>query len=381
MALPEAAPMQALPPLSSGYDAAFVIVIIAALLQTANAPPSVVARGGLGFVIVASVTCALLGTWGLRVVAARANDHEVRMLFGALLFLACAATWVSRGHAAMALLAVVSGAVIYLRVHEWVLVSALASFVAVLAYAVNMTLMSALIQALVNFGSAVAFIIVFSRLIVRERRARADLVRLTGEVEALAQERERNRIARDVHDGLGHYLTTVHMQLEAAQALLSSDSARTRVAIETAQRLTREGLLDIRRTVALLRSPSRPLTEAVGSLADVSVLGSPRVDVVVHGAPRPLTDSVEFALYRAAQEGTTNSRRHACASQVHITLIYGEERVRLLVEDDGVGVAEEGVGAGFGLLGLRERIEQVGGRVVVTESRDHGFLLDVEVPG
>jgi len=89
---------------------------------------------------------------------------------------------------------------------------------------------------------------------------------------------------------------------------------------------------------------------------------------------------VEITLYRAAQEALTNVRRHARASQVSIELAFApSERIRLRVKDNGVGA--DGVGQGFGLIGLRERAESVGGKIAVRSARGRGFTLEVELPG
>jgi signal transduction histidine kinase len=298
-----------------------------------------------------------------------------------MLALGIAATAVSYGHATMMLLAVVSASAIYLDGRAGAAAGVLAAGVALAAFAVRLPFGTALVQAEVTFGSGIAFVIVFSRLVRKERRARAEIERLAAEVEQLATERERNRIARDIHDGLGHCLTVAHVQLEAAQALLASDPDKARAALEAAQRLTRDGLAEVRRSVMLLRgaAPSPPLIDAIETLARES---SPSVaaGVRVEGAPRRLAEPVEFALYRAAQEALTNARRHAQASRVNITLVFTEAGVvRLRVGDDGVGAEVQA--PGFGLRGLRERAELVGGTLSITTARDRGFTLEMAVPG
>ena len=150
-----------------------------------------------------------------------------------------------------------------------------------------------------------------------------------------------------------------------------------------AQSLTQEGLADVRRSVAALRAGptgSRPLPAAVADLADESRAAGIVTTLDVRGAPRSLTPQAELALYRAAQEALTNVRKHARASRADLTLDYAAaDRVRLVIQDNGVGAGEPD--GGFGLLGLRERVQLVGGSVSLHSAPGEGFRLEVEAPG
>jgi signal transduction histidine kinase len=174
----------------------------------------------------------------------------------------------------------------------------------------------------------------------------------------------------------------VHVQLEAARSYLTSDPDRARTALTRSQQLTHEGLGEVRRSVALLRgsAPARPpLLEALGALVDDSMAAGVATRIRVEGTPRRLAEPVEFTLYRAAQEALTNARRHAHASEVAIALAFADAGVRLRVEDDGVGARDHQ--GGFGLQGMRERAEIVGGTLAVTTGPDRGFAIELEVPG
>jgi signal transduction histidine kinase len=253
-------------------------------------------------------------------------------------------------------------------------------------------------QVAAPFLAAIVFVVLFTQLAVNEQRARAKVEQLAAElseanaklrdyalrVEELAAAEERNRLAREIHDTLGHYLTAINVQLEAARAILEADRDRALDALHKAQMLAKEGLADVRRSVAALRATpteSRPLREAVQALAEECRAAGIRTEVVVQGDVRPLKPQAELTLYRAAQEGLTNVRRHAQASQVRLTLDYtSADTVRLNVEDNGVGAAE-GAASGFGLLGIRERAQILGGQVRVHSRPGQGFTLEVEVPG
>jgi len=257
-----------------------------------------------------------------------------------------------------------------------------------------------------------SFVIVFTRIAVRENEGRGRAEELSKElatangqlreysrrVEDLAMTRERNRMAREIHDSLGHYLTTVAVQLEAAQALYATEPERALGSIAKAHGLTQEALIEVRRSVGALRAegPDRPLPERLRELA-VLEAGAP-VTLTLLGEPRGLGPEVAHGLYRTVQEGLTNVRKHADARTVEVILDYRDStRVIVVVANDGerrappstplpvragsdsdVSTAQP-VG-GFGLRGLRERVELLGGQIGAGPGENGGFRLRVEVP-
>ncbi|TMQ21704.1 MAG: sensor histidine kinase [Deltaproteobacteria bacterium] len=378
-----------------GYVIAFVAVTLAGFAQAATTPGVLAAPGALDGLAAAAVVFALLGTLGLHLAEQRGSRRGVYLVLGVLGVLGAVATLASQGYASMMLLAVVSVGVLHLGARASAGVTVAAAAVALLAFAARDSLWSALVQAEIAFGSGIAFVFVFSRIALREHRARRDNERLVAELaaanarltaqavhaEQLARAEERNRIAREIHDGLGHFLTVVHIQLEAARSTLASDPERALAALTRSQQLTHEGLCEVRRSVALLRgsAPARPLVEALGALADDSTAAGVATALCVEGTPRRLAEPVEFTLYRAAQEALTNARRHARASHVALALVFADSgAVRLRVADDGVGAGDPA--EGFGLRGMRERAEIIGGTLAVTTAPDQGFAIELEVP-
>jgi signal transduction histidine kinase len=236
--------------------------------------------------------------------------------------------------------------------------------------------------------AAAAFTAVVTELLRREQSARAELaevnLRLRGfaaQAEELATIQERNRLARDIHDGLGHHLTVVQMQVQAARAVLSTDPAKADAVLAKAQQQSTEALAEVRRSVAALREPrtSLPLADALKQLAEETSAAGVPTDVEVSGTVRPLRPAAEEALFRAAQEGLTNIRKHAAAAGARLVLQHRDDgTVRLEVCDDGRGAAPSG--EGFGLLGLRERAERVGGSVSVESAPGRGTTLRMTVP-
>ena len=239
------------------------------------------------------------------------------------------------------------------------------------------------------YGTGIVFVVVFTRVAASEREARTALAEANQllrdhavQVEELATTKERNRLAREIHDSVGHYLTVVNVQIGAAQAILELDRQRALDHLSKAQALTQEGLAEVRHSVAALRaSPveSRPLPEALAKLTEQWNAAGLRAKFVVAGTIRPLTPQVNLTLYRAAQEALTNVGKHAHASSVELHLDYRDERlIRMRIEDDGRGSANsEG---GFGLLGVRERVQLLNGAVHVRAGAGEGFSLEVELP-
>jgi signal transduction histidine kinase len=235
---------------------------------------------------------------------------------------------------------------------------------------------------LASATAAVVFVVVYVGVAAREREARQRVEKLSTEVAQLAAANERNRLAREIHDTLGHYLTVIHIQLEAARALLRSEPDRGLLAINRAQTLAKDGLAAVRQSVKALREDARVegLAEQLASLVDASRDEMFRATFACTGSPRPVSAAVALALHRTALEALTNVRRHAVASHVAFTLAYRDDgRVELRVEDDGQGAAStEG---GFGLTGIRERAEQLGGAVKYRTAPGAGFAIQMELPG
>jgi signal transduction histidine kinase len=244
----------------------------------------------------------------------------------------------------------------------------------------------------VGLFAAALFAAVLTELLIREQRARGSLAEAHGrlreyavQAERLAAAQERNRVARDIHDGLGHALTVVQMQIKAARAVLASDPARADALLDKAQGQAEEALGEVRRSVSALRGPrtAAPLPEALRELADeTSAAGIPTA-LDVTGPARPLTAEAQESLFRAAQEGLTNVRKHAGATRAALMLDYSEPaEVRLEVRDDGTGLPDgDRPVAGFGLVGVHERAAQAGGRMSIESAPGGGATLRVEVPG
>jgi signal transduction histidine kinase len=252
------------------------------------------------------------------------------------------------------------------------------------------------VESSLAFIPAVVFVAVFGVITGNERKAREQVESLAAELrqanqklreysaqaEELATAKERNRLAREIHDGLGHYLTAINIQIEAARAVVDTDRPRALDALDKAQTLAKESLTEVRRSVAALRAApmaNRPLPEAVGVLVEEICASGIVVEYKVTGEPRPLSPQIELALYRVVEESLTNIRKHAHATRADLILDYtAGDCVRLTVTDNGVGTSDPN--SGFGLLGVRERVQMLDGTVQLTSAPGQGLTLNIEVP-
>jgi signal transduction histidine kinase len=220
------------------------------------------------------------------------------------------------------------------------------------------------------------------RLVKELDQTNRKLIEYADEIESLSTARERNRLAREIHDNLGHYLTAINMQTQAALAVLDTDRDRAVDALHKVQSLTKEGLGEIRRSIAAMQPSNladRSLYEALLMLVEESRAAGLPVEFRIEAERRPCTAQIEMALYRTAQEGLTNIRKHAKATQATLKLSYTQEdRVVLTLQDNGVG--SETQESGFGLVGIRERVNGLNGSLKVRTAPNQGFILEVEIP-
>lgn len=296
-----------------------------------------------------------------------------------------------RGFLGILVLPVMSQAIFDLRARHAALVGVYLFGINIAVWAIPYGWDSGL-QAVVNYSAAFAFTIAFTlitkqALVAREREeklrveieaANAQLRAHAAQTADLATTRERNRVAREIHDGLGHYLTVVKTQLDAAAALIAHRPGDARATVLKAATLTGDALDDVRRSVSALRTdaPRLPLPEALRALTVES--GLP-VTLRLEGTTRPLPPGLEHALFRSAQEALTNIRKHAGATAAEVALEFTPNgRVTLAVTDNGRGT-NGASSAGFGLVGIRERIEVLGGRVISGNRSGGGYALTIEV--
>jgi signal transduction histidine kinase len=202
---------------------------------------------------------------------------------------------------------------------------------------------------------------------------------------------ERLRMARELHDIMAHTITTMSVHAGAALDALDHQPQQTRTALTTMRAASRQALHELRATVALLRGsaheeaatrqPTPGLAEVNGLIDRVRDTGL-RIDHHVAGVPVELTPALQLTAYRAIQEGLTNVIRHSTATCAQVRMTYTQRQLQVQLDDDGT-VKQEGLSdhaEGFGLRGLRERIDAVGGTMSLGTAPSGGFRLRVNLP-
>lgn len=211
------------------------------------------------------------------------------------------------------------------------------------------------------------------------------MARLGDQARQAAILEERNRIARDIHDTLAQGFTGVVLNLEAAsRALKKNNDDAALEHIEHARGLAQAGLAEARLSVRALRPEALQQADLGNALQALlrraEASGTLRTRYQTSGEPYPLPGEVESELLRIAQEGVTNILKHAGAQQVELKLTFGADAVSLLLADDGAGFDPRVHHDGFGLLGMRERAERIGGRLLVTSRPAQGARVETVIP-
>lgn len=244
-------------------------------------------------------------------------------------------------------------------------------------------------------GGMAIFLFIYG--IIRTSRARAELItkleaaqkelELARQRDAeLATLQERERLARDLHDSLGHALVAISVQLEAIQRLYKVDPERASAQVDELKTLTRASMDDLRRSLAGLRAPGlgeRRLSDALQALSvDAGQRAHLEINCYVAEGANQLSPTQAETLWRVAQEALTNIERHASARTVGIQLDIESNSANLSIQDDGIGLspdAEKQPGH-YGLRGMRERVEGLGGELTFISKGNGGTRVDVKLP-
>jgi signal transduction histidine kinase len=237
----------------------------------------------------------------------------------------------------------------------------------------------------VTLGSLPWYFIVRLFRVLRDQR---DELKESRAAEArAAAAAERGRLAREMHDVLAHSLSALALQLESTRLLARKHGVDEDVTkgIDRAHHLAASGLQEARRAIATARGDELPGPERIGVLADAfkEQSGLP-VELEVQGEPRELAPEARLAVYRTAQEALTNVQRHATAERVKVKLDYLPDSTVLVVEDQAIPGAPAPAalgltGGGYGLTGMRERAELLGGQLNAAPTTN-GFRVELRIP-
>jgi signal transduction histidine kinase len=233
------------------------------------------------------------------------------------------------------------------------------------------------------FGNCI-FVLLLGTIWTEEQKSRQKADRLTQQVETLATDLERNRIARDIHDTLGHSLTSLDVQIELAQRLQATEPARAKQSIDLAKQLSSQALDNVRQALGTMKRSNFDLTEAIVALSEQNYPFQVIVDVEFPALP--LQSS--YQLYCIIQESLTNIQKHAQADRVNIKsqIIVGvasqnENRGTILeIYDNGKGFNLDRSHAGFGLRNMKERVQCLGGEFNLNSEIDRGTEIKIFIP-
>ena len=231
-----------------------------------------------------------------------------------------------------------------------------------------------------------------TQLLEREKIARVNqeleqaykkLLDNASKVQELSIEKERTRMAGEIHDTLAHTLTAVIVQLEACKKLIDIDPQRSKLEMEKAQEVTRSGLNDVKRTIKALRPQILENNSFFGAITIMieDMKHNANIDFEFNwNVPDDfkMPQSMEVALFRVIQESITNSLRHGAAKKIIIKVGYKNCMLKVDIEDDGTGCNH--IKKGFGLQGITERIEGLKGVVNFSSVPGKSFLTNVSVP-
>lgn len=383
--------------ISTGTDLAFALVVFISYFS-AFSNGSLYDPFLITVIILLGIAYITNGIYGFAYTNRKGNLTTKAIYFSLQLILGGLIVYYGKGagFSALILLPLVAHTAMLLS-QDWMLatnVAIILTFVlAVFLYSGRLAIVWASVPA---FFAGQVFILIFTQMAVTEQRARLKLEMLASElseankhlsdyadrVRELTITQERNRMAREIHDGLGHYLTTINMQVKAAIAVIKKDSVKAKELLENAQNLSSVALLDVRNSVFALRQEPEdisPLPERIREMAKSASTPEREIKVSVKGQPRPTSPQVDLTLFRAAQETINNANKHSGASIVKLILNYSDnDCIEFETSDDGIGSDE--IKQGFGLLGIQERVRLLAGTIDFVTAAGKGFKITMKIP-
>src|SRR5713101_74138 len=395
---------------TAGRSTAFITLIIGYLLTILTSPPHLTIVNFMVFTVLQVIYCAVL--WWLIKNELSENPRKFAIVMvmltiltvatGLLSFIGLQWDWllylvmISIYFMALSLrVAVISGILLYLLLalnlgflNNWdwshLYISLLSLFPAFVFVAV-FSLMFRILDIQKEHAEGLLHQLEGSNAELEE--AHKQLQSYANEVEELTIVRERTRMAREIHDTLGHYLSILTIQLETISKLQERDPARAAIEVAEARRVASQSMQEVRNAIAALRPTSiatLSLTQAITQLGKEFEQSATEVELTLDLDTQlpPISPDLQVALYRAAQEALTNVRRHAHASKVLVRLRYEDDLLELVVLDNGSGASTSELDnqhGGFGLIGLQERIELLGGQVTYGPAEPTGYRVCIRI--
>jgi signal transduction histidine kinase len=207
-----------------------------------------------------------------------------------------------------------------------------------------------------------------------------DLEYYSKKIEELSIKEERNRVSQDLHDTVGHIFTSVITSLDALPFLYQADKKEAEKSIKEISDLARNGLNDVRKTIHHM-SPTdhQTLVESVKELiADFMKHTATDIKLNVQGEATKVGERIKFAIIRCIQEGLTNAKRHGQATFIKVNILFKQEELIVLIEDNGNGCNE--LNLGFGLRSMKDRISALAGTVNFYSKLNNGMRITCNIP-
>jgi len=255
---------------------------------------------------------------------------------------------------------------------------------------VTNTILTLHINTTIIFGLTLLFILLLVNALLAERQsyeklllANEQLRQYALRIEDQATLQERNRIAREIHDSLGHALTAQSIQLENALLFLPAEAEKSQSFLQEAQRLGASALQEVRRSIAMLRSDplhGRSVEEAIANAINEFQAATRIKPTYTLQLSQSVPRDIRTALYRIVQESLTNIYKHSAATEVNIHLQQVHSVLHLQVTDNGQGFDPERNTTGFGLQGMRERIAALNGTFNLSSQPGAGCHINVSIP-
>jgi len=381
--------------ITNNNDIAFTAVVLAAYF-TAFANIKEISAANILILLFLAIIFIVSGTYGFKVIQ-ELNDLTFKYWYlGSQILIGSVIVYFigGAGFSALILIPIAAHAVTLLDI-RW---SAIPIVISILLYAFVVWLYShsidAVVQSTTILVAGMIFITAFTQLTVNESRSRRraekllkelivaneQLVKNAEEMKEMAIVEERNRIAHEIHDGLGHYLTTINMELQSASAVRKNSPEKADEMLKNAMRLTKNALSDVRESVFAFNNPiheSILLGEIAKDIIRSQGSGAFEIKSKIDPSLETSNTKVKWAVYRILQEAFNNIKRHANATFVICNLYKSGNDINIEIQNDGVEspVYQEG----FGLLGIRERIAALNGEAEITQT-ENKFMLKVRIP-
>ncbi|MGF2036353.1 MAG: sensor histidine kinase [Nostoc sp. CmiVER01] len=240
------------------------------------------------------------------------------------------------------------------------------------------------------FGLSLVFVLLMMNAVLSERQSREKLAianeklrQYAMQIENQATLEERNRIAREIHDSLGHSLTALNLQLETALKLWQANPGKAETFLATAKELGSKALKDVRESVSTMRlNPlqEQSLERAIASLSENFHRSNGILPIYQINLQHPLPPEINTAIYRITQESLTNISKYAYATEVKLELATNRGNLRLIIQDNGRGFDLGQNTTGFGLHSMRDRTLALGGEFNINSTPGSGCKVTVNIP-